>query len=194
MTGQLEMLTSYGYPKRPCDTSCIEGCKARANCPLYRAWCIQTEIDTRERKRIMKLNRSSDKKLSHSQFGQKVSKILKDKGCWLFNVHGERMQKRGVPDLLVIGLTWKGFLEFKTGDAKCKDIQKVQIEKLKKRKFPCYVLRYMKELNCIQIENQNGVVLNLVAWEALWNWLKKPIIVSSSSTDDAKLNLYDKYF
>lgn len=115
------------------------------------------------------------KKLSHSQFGTKVGKLLKDKGCWLFNVHGEKMQKRGVPDLLVIGLNWKGFLEFKIGKDKCKDIQKEQIKRLVQRNFPCYVLRYNVELDCIQIENCIGEVLNLVAWGALWSWLKKPI-------------------
>lgn len=138
------------------------------------------------------------KKLSHSQFGQKVCKILKDKGCWLFNIHGERMQKRGVPDLLVIGLAWKGFLEFKIGTDKCKDIQKEQIKRLVQRNFPCYVLRYNVELNCIQIENCIGEVLNLVAWEALWSWLKKPVVLiikdQRSSTDGTKLNLYDKHF
>lgn len=117
------------------------------------------------------------KKLSHSQFGRDVAKILKAKGCWLFNVHGERMQKRGVPDLLVIGLNWKGFLEFKIGDDKCKDIQKVQIKDLVQRNFPCYVLRYNRELDCIQIENCIGETLNLVAWSALWSWLKKPVIL-----------------
>lgn len=120
------------------------------------------------------------KKLSHSQFGQRVSKILKDKGCWLFNIHGERMQKRGVPDLLVIGLAWKGFLEFKIGTDKCKDIQKVQIERITERNFPCYVLRYMRELDCIQVENKNGEMLNLINWGVLWDWLKKPIVVHSS--------------
>jgi len=117
------------------------------------------------------------KKLNHTHFGQKVSKILKDKGCWLFNVHGERMQKRGVPDLLVIGLAWKGFLEFKIGNDKCKEIQKVQIERILKRGFPVYVLRYQQELDCVQIEDKEGEVLNLVAWDALWGWLKNPVII-----------------
>lgn len=144
------------------------------------------------------------KKLSHSEFGRAVSKILKSKGCWLFNVHGERMQKRGIPDLLVIGLNWKGFLEFKIGVDTCKDIQKVQIKDLVQRNFPCYVLRYNRELDCVQVENCIGEMLNLVAWEALWDWLKKPIVIHSSPSlrdnkskimvDGAKLNLYDKHF
>jgi len=115
--------------------------------------------------------------MNHSQFGQKIVKILKDKGCFTLNIHGERFQKRGVPDLLVIGLAWKGFLEFKIGDDKCKDIQKVQLERIQKRNFPCYVLRYMRKLDCIQIENREGETLNLVAWEALWSWLKKPVVL-----------------
>ena len=131
------------------------------------------------------------KKLTHSQFGREIVKILKGKGCWLFNIHGERMQMRGVPDLLVIGLRWKGFLEFKIGVDKCRDIQKEQIGRLKQRDFPCYVLRYMRELDCIQIENQIGEVLNLVAWDALWSWLKKPVILiiedPRSSTDGSKV-------
>ena len=117
------------------------------------------------------------KKLSHGQFGNKVGKILKAKGCWLFNVHGERMQKRFVPDLLVIGLNWKGFLEFKIGDDKCSDGQKNTIKDLVQRNFACYVLRYMRELDCIQIENQIGETLNLVAWSALWSWLEKPVVL-----------------
>lgn len=185
------ILKNYGYPKRPCDTNCVDGCLARPDCPLYRAWCNQIEQDAKEKRKVAEhfetesqiakvIKKSIDmagKKLSHSQFGQRVSKILKDKGCWLFNIHGERMQKRGVPDLLVIGLAWKGFLEFKIGTDKCKDIQKVQIGKLKQRDFPCYVLRYHRELDCIQIENCEGETLNLVAWEALWSWLKKPVVL-----------------
>ena len=51
-----------------------------------------------------------------------------------------------------------------------------KIVNIRTKGFPCYVLRYYEELNCIQIEDQEGNVLNLVAWDALWNWLKKPII------------------
>jgi len=114
--------------------------------------------------------------MRESHFQKKVVKILKDKGCWVMNVHGERMQKRGVPDLLVIGLAWKGFLEIKVGSNKCTKIQKVVMERIEKRNFPVYVLRYNEELDTIQIEDYKGKFLNLVVWEALWDWLKNPII------------------
>lgn len=115
-------------------------------------------------------------KLNHSQFQAKVTGIFESKGAWTFNVHGSRMQKRGVPDLLVIALKWKGFIEFKIGRDKCKPIQKSKIKILTEREFPTYVLRYLEDLDAIAIENEEGEELNLVVWEALWGWLKDPII------------------
>jgi len=113
--------------------------------------------------------------MRENHFQKKIVKILKDKGCWIMNVHGERMQRRGVPDLLVIGLAWKGFLEIKVGNNKCTEIQKVIMERIEKRNFAVYVLRYNEELDAIQIEDRKGGFLNLVAWTALWDWLKNPI-------------------
>ena len=113
--------------------------------------------------------------MKESKFQQKIIKLLKDKGCWILNVHGERMQQRGVPDLLAIGLRWKGFLELKVEKRKCSEKQQDVMEKIEKRGFPAYVLRYDEEMDGIQIENWKGDVYNLVAWDALWDWLKKPI-------------------
>jgi len=113
--------------------------------------------------------------MNHSDFQKKVSELLKNKGCWLFNIHGHRMQKRGVPDLLVIGLRWKGFLEFKIGRDKCSRVQQNEMEKIERRGMPCYVLRYDEENDAIQIENKGGDELNFVVWDALWDWLKKHI-------------------
>lgn len=115
--------------------------------------------------------------MRESHFQKKIVKLLRDKGCWVLNVHGERMQKRGVPDLLVIGLGWKGFLEIKVGNNKCTEIQKVVMKKIERRNFAVYVLRYDEKLDAIQIENWKGEMLNLVAWTALWDWLKKPIMI-----------------
>lgn len=116
-------------------------------------------------------------KLNHSQFQRKVTKLLKSKGCWTHNVHGHRMQKRGVPDFLVISRKWNGFIEIKIDKDKCSPIQKHVIKELKERHFPVYVLRYDKIRDAIQIEDEDGCILNLVAWEALWGWLKNPISI-----------------
>lgn len=115
--------------------------------------------------------------MKESHFQKRIVKLLKDKGCWLMNVHGERMQKRGVPDLLVLSNKWKGFLELKVGNNKCTELQKVVMEKIEKRNFAVYVLRYDEKLDAIQIENWKGEILNLVAWKALWGWLKIPIMI-----------------
>lgn len=49
MTDWLVILKNYGYPKRPCDTNCTDGCPARADCPLYKQWRNQTEADAKEK-------------------------------------------------------------------------------------------------------------------------------------------------
>lgn len=51
MTDWIEVLKNYDYPKRPCDGSCMDGCPARPDCPLFNAWQRQTEIDAREKER-----------------------------------------------------------------------------------------------------------------------------------------------
>lgn len=114
--------------------------------------------------------------MKENQFQAKIVKMLKDKGCFIFNIHGERMQKKGVPDLLVIGLKWKGFLELKVGKNQCTEIQKKQIEEIEKRGFPVYVLRWDVKYKAIYIENRIGEKLNLVYLDGLWYWLKHPLI------------------
>jgi hypothetical protein len=116
--------------------------------------------------------------MNHTQFQKKVTDLLKDKGCWTFNVHGGMMQKSGVPDLLVIGVYWTGFLEFKIGKDKCRKLQEKIITEIKQRRFPVYVLRYDKQMDAIQIEDQHGIIYNFIAWEALYGWLKNPIHVT----------------
>ena len=34
----MKVLKNYGYPKRPCDTLCGDGCPGRPSCPMHRAW------------------------------------------------------------------------------------------------------------------------------------------------------------
>ena len=123
--------------------------------------------------------RGNKMKLTHTKFQKKVTKLLENKGCWMFNVHGGRMQKVGVPDLLVIGVYWTGFLEFKIGKDKCSDIQRQVINEIKRRGFPVYVLRYNEKLDAIQIENHSGRFISLIIWDALYGWLRnhvKPLI------------------
>lgn len=114
--------------------------------------------------------------MKENQFQAKIVKMLKDKGCFIFNIHGERMQKKGIPDLLVIGLKWKGFLELKVGKNQCTEIQKKQMEEIEKRDFPVYVLRWDVKYKAIYIENRIGEKLNLVYLDGLWYWLKHPLI------------------
>lgn len=114
-------------------------------------------------------------KLNHTQFQKKVTKLLKSKGCWILNVHGHKMQKSGVPDFLVISRKFNGFIEIKIGKDTCSPIQKAVIKKLKERDFLVYVLRYDEDHDAIQIEDEDGIILSLVGWEPLWEWLKKPI-------------------
>jgi len=45
-----EILDFYGYPKRPCDTLCLDGCPAKLDCPLYKAW--EKEIKADETKNL----------------------------------------------------------------------------------------------------------------------------------------------
>ena len=42
------MLDNYGYPKRPCDTHCFDGCPARPSCPLYQMWEGQIKADKKK--------------------------------------------------------------------------------------------------------------------------------------------------
>lgn len=43
-----EVLETYEYPKRPCDTNCVDGCPARPSCPLFQAWYRQTKRDAKK--------------------------------------------------------------------------------------------------------------------------------------------------
>ena len=49
MSEWLEVLANYEYPKRPCDTKCIDGCPARPDCELFQAWRSQIEQDASEK-------------------------------------------------------------------------------------------------------------------------------------------------
>ena len=46
---RLKTLENYSYPKRPCDTNCVDGCIARPSCPLYTAWEYQRENDKKKK-------------------------------------------------------------------------------------------------------------------------------------------------
>jgi len=83
MTDWIKILKNYGYPKRPCDTKCTDGCPARPDCSLFRQWQNQIEIDAKEkRKRLKILDKGikkrgmnmAGKKLSHSQLGEEKKK------------------------------------------------------------------------------------------------------------------------
>jgi hypothetical protein len=118
---------------------------------------------------------------AHSKFRDKVVKELKSKGCWVLSVHGHKLQKVGVSDLLVIGRSWKGFLELKTGNAVCSPVQKEFIEKMVLRNFPTYVLRWDPSIGAsgaVIIENRQGEMLNVVCLkDGLWEWLKNPHMI-----------------
>ena len=43
-----EILDNYGYPKRPCDTKCVDGCSRRPSCPLYTAWEARQETEAQD--------------------------------------------------------------------------------------------------------------------------------------------------
>ncbi len=84
--------------------------------------------------------------MKENKFQTKVVKQLKNQAAFIVNVHGHRMQKSGLPDLLIVHKDWKGWLELKTGKSTIKKnqasaIQRIQAAKIELRNMPVYVLR-----------------------------------------------------
>ena len=79
--------------------------------------------------------------MKENEFQSRVVRSLFYQGAWTFNVHGHGMQRPGVPDLLVVHRSWKGWLELKVGKNKPSAIQCKVMQDNLARGFPCYVLR-----------------------------------------------------
>jgi hypothetical protein len=79
--------------------------------------------------------------MKETDFQTKLIKQLYSQGAWVFNIHGHRFQKGGVPDLLVIHPRFNGFVELKVEDRKADDSQKKVANDIKKRLFPAFVIR-----------------------------------------------------
>lgn len=74
----------------------------------------------------------------------KLVRILKDQGCWVFNVHGGAMQASGIPDLYISHKHWKGFLELKVL-APVQPNQRIAIQEIRKTGTPAYVLKLRQD-------------------------------------------------
>ncbi len=75
------------------------------------------------------------------EFSGQIKAALESAGCWVFNVHGHRMQKAGVPDLYVASRLWTGWIELKIGDGKPSLMQVMQMKDLLRRNVPAFVVR-----------------------------------------------------
>ena len=88
-------------------------------------------------------------------FQQKVIDQLKSQAVFIFNVHGHRGQRSGLPDLLVIHTKWKGWLELKCEKYKASSLQRIQAAKIELREMPVYVLRCVEHFPDINEVNVN---------------------------------------
>ena len=96
--------------------------------------------------------------MKENVFQKALIEKLYSQGAWTFNVHGHKMQKSGVADVLVVHRRWAGFIELKTEDNKTSAKQKSVALNLIKRFFPTYVVR-CRGTNLLTIENFHGEVL-----------------------------------
>ena len=42
------ILKNYDYPKRPCDSKCVDNCPARSDCPLYQIWLFKIKKEKKK--------------------------------------------------------------------------------------------------------------------------------------------------
>ncbi len=71
-------------------------------------------------------------KESEKSFENKVKRFLKDEGCWFFKVWGGGYQKSGIPDLIVCCNGFFLAVELKSEIGRATELQKYQIEDIKK--------------------------------------------------------------
>ena len=93
--------------------------------------------------------------MNETHFKKKINDLLKETGAFIINLHGHGMQKVGLPDTLILHPKYSFFIEFKIKNNKCSEIQKIQIQAIKKQKFPVVVLR-LNDNNIVDIENEDG--------------------------------------
>lgn len=75
-------------------------------------------------------------------FEQRVKKYLKERGCWVFKVHGDGFQRAGVPDLIVCTPSGKFMgIELKRESGKASPLQLYNIEKINECKGIGLVLK-----------------------------------------------------
>jgi len=77
--------------------------------------------------------------MKERDFQSKVIQYFRNKTAFVFNIHGGEFQVAGMPDLLVLHRSWKGFLELKV-DSKVTILQRMKMREIKARGFPCFVL------------------------------------------------------
>ena len=80
-----------------------------------------------------------------SDFQKKLIEKLYSQGAWTFNIHGHKMQKSGVADILILHRRFNGFLELKVDKKKPSYIKKDVDKDVRKRYFPSFVAR------CVQL-------------------------------------------
>ena len=78
-------------------------------------------------------------------FQKQLTDKLYSQGAWTFKIHGHKMQKSGVADILILHRRFNGFLELKVDKKKPSTIQQDVDKDVRKRYFPSFVGR------CVQM-------------------------------------------
>lgn len=91
--------------------------------------------------------------MKENKFQKSVKKYFENKGAFVINHHGHAMQRSGLPDLQIIHLRWKGWLELKVEKNKASTLQRVVAAKIGLRGMPVYVLRCVETEGCYYHES-----------------------------------------
>jgi hypothetical protein len=101
-----------------------------------------------------------------NKFQREVINAVESVAGFVFNCHGSRMQKVGMPDLYIAHSWWSGWLELKCQNRKLEPLQRKRILELTARRVPAFVLRWRNGSVCAEWVDEESI--------AVWSWPLDP--------------------
>ena len=107
--------------------------------------------------------------MREADFQTRLKRLLEGIGALVFNVHGHAMQSIGWPDLYVAHWKWSGWLELKVDHEPLREVQRIVLRELSKRRVPCFVLRLHVEEAMMDIVEINERGNHGKTWMVDWH-------------------------